>query len=92
LKATITIPASASFASPARWAPSAGLSLALPACAHTAGVRGEFGISRNPALSANNNKMVRVLLNRFLFGKFTGLVSLTIESGNQLSAKIKEGL
>src|SRR6185436_269274 len=92
LNATITIPASALFASPARWALSAGLSVALPPCAHTTGVRDEFGISHDPALNANNNRIVSVLVNRFLFGKFTVLISLTINSGNQLSGKIKKGL
>src|SRR5215208_8115642 len=66
LNATITIPASASFASPARRALSAGLSVVLTACAHTAGVRGEFGISHSPALNANKSRRVIVPLNRLL--------------------------
>jgi hypothetical protein len=91
LNATITIPASASFASPARRARSAVLSVAVPACADTA-VVGEFGIRHNPAPKANKNRSVSALLNRFLLGKFTVLVSSSINSGNQLSARLKEGL
>jgi len=66
LNETITIPASALFANPARRALSAGLSVALTACARTAEVRVEFGVSQNPAPTANNNRRVSALLNRFL--------------------------
>src|SRR5262249_20762944 len=67
LNATITIPASASFASTAIRALSAGLSVAqLPPCAHTA-VGVEFGIRHSPAPKANKNRSESALLNRFLF-------------------------
>ncbi len=65
LKATITIPTLASFASPARRALSAGLSFALSICADSAAVRGAFGIS--PALNADKIKRASLVLNRFLF-------------------------
>jgi hypothetical protein len=46
-------------------------------------VRDEVGISHNPPHNTHNNRKESVLLNRFLFRKFTDLSPLAVDSKNR---------